>query len=67
MEPTSTPGGTRPLGLELDPTILWTHTDGFSAALEHALLLPFSGFDNPAEHKTAHPAQLLRLRLAWVF
>jgi uncharacterized protein (TIGR04551 family) len=67
MEPTSTPGGTRPLGLEFDPTILWTHTDGFSAALEHALLLPFSGFDNPAEHKTAHPAQLLRLRLAWVF
>lgn len=67
VEPTSTPSGQRPLGLELDPTLSWRHEDGFNAALEHAVLFPFAAFDNPAEHKTARPAQLLRLRLGWVF
>jgi uncharacterized protein (TIGR04551 family) len=67
MEPTSTPSGQRALGFELDPTVTWTHDDGFSAVLEHAVLFPFAAFDNPAEGKTARPAQLVRLRLGWVF
>ncbi|MEO6418982.1 MAG: hypothetical protein ABIP39_06220, partial [Polyangiaceae bacterium] len=64
---TSTPGGQKPLGLEIDPTLAWDSRDGFHVALEHAVLFPFGGFDNPELHLSAKPAQLLRLRLAYVF
>jgi uncharacterized protein (TIGR04551 family) len=63
----STPGGKTPLGLEIDPTLSYVSRDGFSAALEYAVLFPFSGFDNPAAHLTARTAQLLRLRLLLSF
>ncbi len=63
----STPGGRRPLGLELAPTLTYENEDGFSAALEHAVLIPFAGLDNPAQGLSAKPAQLLRLRLAYAF
>lgn len=67
IEPASTPSGSRPLGVELDPTVAWRHDDGFHAVLDYAVLFPLAAFDNPAEGKTAKPAQLLRLRLGWVF
>ena len=63
----STPGGKTPLGLELDPTLSYASRDGFGVALEHAVLLPWSGFDNPALHLTARPAQLFRVRLMYTF
>jgi uncharacterized protein (TIGR04551 family) len=63
MEAASAPGGSRPLGVEIDPTLAWINPDGFSLSLEHALLLPLSGLDNPALSLSARPAQLLRLRL----
>jgi uncharacterized protein (TIGR04551 family) len=63
----STPGGKRPLGLEVDPTVVYAAKDGFQAALEYAVLFPFAGLDNPVAGLAAKPAQLIRLRLAYVF
>jgi uncharacterized protein (TIGR04551 family) len=62
LEPSSAPGQEPWLGLELDPTLTWQSRDGFTLALEHALLIPMSGLDNPAQGLQAQPAQLLRLR-----
>ena len=63
----SAPGGQRPLGLELDPTLLYQSRDGFSAALEHAVLFPLAGLDNPTVRLGARPAQLVRVRLVYAF
>jgi uncharacterized protein (TIGR04551 family) len=63
----STPGSAAPLGIELDPTLEYRSRDGFSAALEHAVLFPLAGLDNPAAGLSAQPAQLLRLRLLYRF
>ena len=66
-EPASTPSGERLLGLELDPTVAYVTKDGFSGAIEYAVLFPFAGFDNPAAGLRARPAQLFRLRLGFGF
>ena len=63
----STPGQRRPLGVEIDPTLTYGHRDGFAVALEHAVLFPLAGLDNPVQHLDAKPAQLVRLRLAFLF
>jgi uncharacterized protein (TIGR04551 family) len=63
----ATPGGQHPLGVEVDPTLAYFTRDGFGAALEYAVLFPFSAFDNPAAHLGAKPAQLIRLRLMYRF
>ncbi len=63
----STPGQRHPLGIEVDPTLSYGHRDGFAVALEHAVLFPLSGLDNPVQHLDAKPAQLVRLRLAFLF
>lgn len=67
LEPSSTPGGARGLGVELDPTLAWRSSDGFVCALEHAVLFPLAGLDDPDLGLAAKPAQLLRLRLQVVF
>jgi uncharacterized protein (TIGR04551 family) len=66
VEPASTPSGSRALGLELDPTLAYD-ADSFVAVLEHGLLLPWSGLDNPDAGLTARTAQILRLRLGYVY
>jgi uncharacterized protein (TIGR04551 family) len=63
----STPGGKAPLGVELDPTLAYGSRDGFGAALEHAILFPLAGLDNPRLDLKAQPAQLLRLRLTYAY
>ncbi len=63
----STPGNDAALGVEADTGLEWHSHDGFNALLEYAVLFPMAGFDNPAQHLTAQPAQLARLRFAWVF
>ena len=63
----STPGGKSPLGIEIDPTLSYWSRDGFGAALEHAVLFPLAGLDNPVAHLNAKPAQLIRLRLMYRF
>jgi uncharacterized protein (TIGR04551 family) len=67
MFASSTPGGKRPLGVELDPTIAYEGKDGLAVALEHAILFPLAGLDNTAANLAAKPAQLVRLRLAYRF
>jgi uncharacterized protein (TIGR04551 family) len=67
MEPTSTPGGERALGVELDPTLAYMHEDGFHALIEYAALFPMGGLSNPTLGLDAKPAQLLRLRLGLVY
>lgn len=67
VESASAPGGESPLGLELDPTLVYESRDGFLLALDYAALFPFSGLDNPAAGLTARPAQLARLRVHFAF
>ncbi len=67
VEPSSTPSGEAPLGVELDPSLAWAHRDGFSLVLDTAVLFPLSAFDNPAQRLSARPAALARLRLNWGF
>ena len=63
----SAPGQKSPLGVELDPTLAYGARDGFGAALEHAVLFPLVGLDNPQLGLKARPAQLIRLRLTYSF
>jgi uncharacterized protein (TIGR04551 family) len=67
VEPTSTPGGARALGVEIDPGLSYVTRDGFRASLEYALFVPGAGFDNPGDGLTARPAQLARLTLGYLF
>ena len=67
MYASSTPGGKRPLGIELDPSLHYAHRDGFQAALDYAILFPLGGLDNTALKMSASPAQLIRLRLGFMF
>ena len=63
----SAPGQKSPLGVELDPTLSYASRDGFGAALDYGALFPLAGLDNPALGLKAKPAQLVRLRLSFVF
>jgi hypothetical protein len=65
MEPTSTPSGARALGYEIDPSLAYVTRDGFRAALEHAVFVPGAAFDSA--DGSARAAQLVRVRLAYVF
>jgi len=67
IEPASTPGSACALGVEIDPTLTYVSKDGFIVALEHAVLLPGAGLDNPQLGLQARAAQLIRARLHWVF
>lgn len=67
LHASSTPGGDAALGLEVDPTLAWHGTEGLSAVLEHAVLFPMAGLDNPEMGMSAKPAQVVRLRLGWRF
>ena len=67
VEERSTPGGQRALGVELDPTLVYQSRDGLSAAIEHAVLFPLAGLDNPTMRLGARPAQLIRARLVYAF
>ena len=61
------PGGAKPLGVELDPTLAYASRDGFALAAEYAVLFPLAGLDNPRAGLSARPAQLFRLRLTFAF
>ncbi len=63
----STPGGRPELGVEVDSALAFTSTDGLNALLEHAFLFPLAGLANPDANLSPTPAQLVRLRLAYVF
>ena len=66
VKATSTPSGKAPLGVEVDPSLVF-ETNAFLAALDYAILFPLDGFDNPIGNLNAKPAQLVRLRLAYLF
>ena len=63
----STPGGKTPLGFEVDPTLSYMSNDGFGIALEGAVFFPGSAFNNLEARLTARAAQLLRIRLLFLF
>jgi hypothetical protein len=65
VEPTSTPSGARGLGVEIDPELRYSNTDGFVVTFAHGLLLPGPGFDGSA--LGAKPAQAFRVRAGFVF
>jgi uncharacterized protein (TIGR04551 family) len=66
-QPDYTPAAKGPLGIEIDPTLAYGSHDGFAIALEYAALFPLAGLDNPQAGLQAHPAQLFRIRLNYVF
>lgn len=63
----STPGNQQPLGVEIDPSLYYTTTDGLFVAIDYAVLFPLAGLDNVMLGLRAQPAQLVRLRLAYQF
>lgn len=63
----STPGGKRPLGIEIDPSLVYTQRGGFQAALDYGVLFPLAGLDNTIVGMVAKPAQMVRLRLVYAF
>ncbi len=65
VEPTSTPSGKRPLGLEIDPELRYASHDGFAATLDYAVLFPGPAFDNT--NLKAQTAQAVRARLVFAF
>ena len=66
VQKTSTPSGKAPLGVEIDPSLVF-ETKAFLAALDYAVLFPLAGFDNAVANLSAKPAQLIRLRLNYLF
>lgn len=66
VEKNSTPSGKAPLGVEIDPSLV-LETYAFVAAMDYAVLFPLSGFDNQVANLSAKPAQLVRLRLNYLF
>lgn len=66
VEAASTPGGKAPLGVEIDPSLRW-EMRSFLAALDYGVLFPLAGLDNVAAGLSAKPAQLVRLRLNFLF
>lgn len=62
MEPNSTPGPGRHLGVEIDPTVRY-RLARFAAEAGYALFLPGAAFSNPAAGLEGAPAQLARLQL----
>lgn len=66
VEKNSTPSGKAPLGVEIDPSLL-LETYAFVAAVDYAVLFPLAGFDNAVTNVSAKPAQLIRLRLNYLF
>lgn len=66
VQKTSTPSGKAPLGVEIDPSLVF-ETKAFLAALDYAVLFPLEGFDNTVANLSAKPAQLVRLRLNYLF
>ena len=67
VQKASAPGEKAPLGVEVDPTLTYEDRLGFRVAVEQATLFPLAGLDNPRAGLSARPAQLWRLRLAYVF
>lgn len=63
----STPGGKKPLGIEIDPSLVYTQSGGFLAALDYAVLFPLAGLDNTIVGQVAKQAQMVRLRLVYAF
>jgi len=64
---TSTPGGETPLGVEIDPSLVYTSRDKFSMGLDYGILFPLSGLGNAVEGLPARPAQLVRARVIYGF
>ena len=65
VEPTSTPSGARPLGVEIDPKLRYASRDGFAISLAYGVLFPGAAFDGST--LPAKPAQSLRLRMGFGF
>ncbi|HEY5926643.1 MAG TPA: TIGR04551 family protein [Kofleriaceae bacterium] len=65
VQPTSTPSGERPLGIEIDPELRYANRDGFVINFAYGLLLPGAAFDGTA--LPAKPAHAMRLRMGFQF
>ena len=63
----STPGSKTPLGVELDPSLLYASRDGFRMALHYGVFFPGAGFDNLDTGRSSRPAQVLRARVIYGF
>lgn len=56
----STPGGSKTLGSEVDLLADWRIWEGFEARVQYGILLPGEGLQNTALHLSPTPAQTLR-------
>lgn len=65
VDATSTPGGQRALGVELDPELRYASRDGLAVTVDYGVLFPGAGFDNTM--LKAQPAQVIRARVVFGF
>jgi len=66
LQPSSTPSGERPLGVELDLTARYRMEPGFEARMTYGVLFPLSGFDNVRFGLEPEPAHALHVVLAYL-
>ena len=67
IQPNSAPGGQSPLGVELDPSLVYHNERGLLLAFDYAVLFPFEGLDNRVDDVPAKPAQLFKLSAIYQF
>lgn len=67
VEAASTPGGEAPLGLELDPSLVYHNSRGFLAAFDYGILFPFDGLSSRTRESTPNPAHLFKLTAVYQF
>jgi uncharacterized protein (TIGR04551 family) len=67
VESASTPGGASPLGLEVDPSLIYRNTRGFWLALDYGVLFPFEGLGARERDISLSPAQKFKLSAIYQF
>ncbi len=65
LEPTSTPSGKQPLGVELNLGVTYSMHYGFEARVQYGVLFPLAGLDNLRLGYDAEPAHALHALLAY--
>lgn len=67
VKPNSAPGQASPLGVEVDPSLVYVNERGFRLAFDYGVLFPFEGLSNAAQGIPAQPAQKFKLTAMYTF
>ena len=67
VQKNSAPGGESPLGVEVDPSLIYRNTRGFLVAFDYGVLFPFEGLAARSKDLPAKPAQIFKLTALYQF